>query len=131
MRFSRPLFSIAHKLYPGRAQMNRNMKVCQWSLIEQCHLKSSGFSLIFHAFQGLSMKDLKHEYSLVPLFFFMACGTALVVLYSGRLAIRGYDVSWRKQSEPWEDIKDKQYTMLPAKGVDYKSALDWRPNYKD
>ena len=81
--------------------------------------------------QGLTIKDLKHHYALVPLAVTMVGGMAMVCAYVVRLAFFNTDVSWTKTQEPYQAFKNKQFKFLNPSGLDYQKAGEAIPNYKD
>jgi len=52
-------------------------------------------------------------FQLLPLYFCIGLGGCGAFLYTLRLATRSPDVSWlnKKEAEPWNDYKDKQYKV--------------------
>ena len=78
--------------------------------------------------QGLTIKDLKHHYALVPLAVTMAGGLTMVVAYVIRLAFFNTDVSWTKTPEPYNEFRNKQFKFLNPSGLHHGLAI---PTYKD
>ncbi|XP_050432120.1 cytochrome c oxidase subunit NDUFA4 [Adelges cooleyi] len=60
---------------------------------------------------GMTLESLKKHKSLIPLFACLGVGMAGAVFYLGRLALRNPEVTWhpKKNQEPWEEYKQKQY----------------------
>ncbi|XP_033099243.1 cytochrome c oxidase subunit NDUFA4-like [Anneissia japonica] len=84
--------------------------------------------------QGLSMKTLRHHYSLVPLFISVGAGALLAAYYLGRLAIKSPDASWDRKNNPhpWTKIKpDQNIKFIGAGNVDFKNRKQHYPDYKD
>ncbi|EZA48285.1 hypothetical protein DMN91_003266 [Ooceraea biroi] len=81
--------------------------------------------------QGLNLSSLKKNPALVPLYFCMGLGGAAAALYLLRLALRSPDVSWRnkKEAEPWNDYKDKQYKFYTTKSWDENAPKTKPPEY--
>ncbi|XP_014468489.1 PREDICTED: cytochrome c oxidase subunit NDUFA4 [Dinoponera quadriceps] len=80
--------------------------------------------------QGLSASSIKKNPSLLPLYACIGAGGLLALWYTLRLAIRSPDVSWlnKKEAEPWNYYKDKQYKLLsPAR--DYSKEKSPTPEY--
>ncbi|XP_078037968.1 NADH dehydrogenase (ubiquinone) MLRQ subunit [Augochlora pura] len=74
--------------------------------------------------EGLSLSGIKKHPMLLPLFFCIGVGACGATFYLFRLAARNPDVSWlpKKNPEPWNDFKDKQYKFRsPHYGQDPKS----------
>ncbi|XP_076628552.1 NADH dehydrogenase (ubiquinone) MLRQ subunit [Colletes latitarsis] len=73
--------------------------------------------------QGLTWSSLKKNPMLLPLYFCIAVGATGSTLYLVRLATRNPDVSWfpKKNPEPWNDYKDKQYKFRTVHYTDAKS----------
>ena len=61
--------------------------------------------LTLPSFQGLTWDSLKRHYSLMPLFFAMACGGVMVIGYMARSALYGSDVTWTKDPQPYDYYK--------------------------
>lgn len=75
------------------------------------------YAAIFH-----SLKLIEHYngkvcvvccLQLLPLYFFTALGLGGAIFYTARLALRSTEVTFNKKTnpEPWNDYKDKQYTV--------------------
>ncbi|XP_068973305.1 cytochrome c oxidase subunit NDUFA4 [Bombus flavifrons] len=64
--------------------------------------------------QGLSWQTFKKNSMLAPLFFCIGFGALFSSGYLLRLAFRSPDVTWnsRKNPEPWNEYKDKEYKFI-------------------
>ncbi|XP_012542431.1 cytochrome c oxidase subunit NDUFA4 [Monomorium pharaonis] len=80
--------------------------------------------------QGLSLTSVKKHPALLPLYFCIGLGACGAFLYTLRLATRNPDVSWlnKKESEPWNYYKDKQYKFF-ATNENYAKAKSQAPEY--
>ncbi|XP_072756681.1 cytochrome c oxidase subunit NDUFA4 [Anoplolepis gracilipes] len=80
--------------------------------------------------QGASMGSLKKHPALIPLYFCIGLGGLGAFYYTLRLALRNPDVSWtnKKEAEPWNYYKDKQYKFYAPK-TDYKNLKSPAPEY--
>ncbi|CAL1677594.1 unnamed protein product [Lasius platythorax] len=80
--------------------------------------------------QGTSFTSLKKHPALMPLYFCIGLGGAMAFVYTLRLALRNPDVSWsnKKEAEPWNYYKDKQYKFY-APQTDYKDLKSPAPEY--
>ncbi|VVC34815.1 NADH-ubiquinone reductase complex 1 MLRQ subunit [Cinara cedri] len=60
---------------------------------------------------GLSIESLKKHKSLIPLFVVLGIGMSGAAFYLTRLAMKNPEVTWhpKKNQEPWEEYKQKQY----------------------
>ncbi|KAG8195399.1 hypothetical protein JTE90_001411 [Oedothorax gibbosus] len=82
--------------------------------------------------KGLSLKDLRKHYSLIPLFVILGGGMMLSAGYLARLAFFQPEVSWRKKNnpEPWNEYAEKRYKLLHVKEEpDYKKLNEQRPKF--
>ncbi|XP_076766050.1 NADH dehydrogenase (ubiquinone) MLRQ subunit [Xylocopa sonorina] len=63
---------------------------------------------------GLTWASLKKNSMLLPLFFCIGLGAIGASGYMLRLALRSPDVTWspKKNPEPWNDYKDKEYKFI-------------------
>jgi NADH dehydrogenase (ubiquinone) 1 alpha subcomplex subunit 4 len=80
--------------------------------------------------QGMSLKSLKKHTALQPLFVIMGLGMTFVVAYCIRLASRTTDVAWRKQAEPYDFYRDKQFKFMNIANRDFSTACQ-APKYKE
>ncbi len=78
----------------------------------------------------MTIESLKKHKALIPLFVIMGAGIAFVAGYCVRLATRTTDVSWKKEEEPYNAYKSKQFKFLNPSGVDYSKLGTEIPNYK-
>ena len=81
-------------------------------------------------FQGLTLSSLKHHVALQPLFAIMGLGMIMVGAYLGRLAIKTTDVSWKKEEQPYNYYRNKQFKFLNPSGYDYSKFGNEIPNYQ-
>ena len=70
-------------------------------------------TLTSHIFQGLKWKEIKHHYSLIPLWGVMGVATVIVIAYIGRL-MTNRDVNWFKREEPWNYYSDKRWKLMQS-----------------
>ncbi|XP_053980481.1 cytochrome c oxidase subunit NDUFA4 [Hylaeus volcanicus] len=78
--------------------------------------------------RGLTMSSLKKNPMLIPLFFCIGVGALGSSFYLFRLAVRNPDVTWTpgKNTEPWNEYKDKQYKFHM---IHNKNAKSPAPEY--
>ncbi|XP_071942130.1 cytochrome c oxidase subunit NDUFA4-like [Antedon mediterranea] len=84
--------------------------------------------------QGLSLKSLRHHYSLVPLFISVGAGAVLAAFYVARLAIKSPDASWDRKNNPhpWTKIKaDQNIKFLGAGTIQFDGRKQAYPDYKE
>ncbi|XP_011305828.1 cytochrome c oxidase subunit NDUFA4 [Fopius arisanus] len=64
--------------------------------------------------QGMSMKSILKNPSLIPLFTCFGIGLVGSAAYLLRLAVANPDVSWqpKKNPEPWQAYKNKEYKLI-------------------
>ncbi|XP_061390352.1 cytochrome c oxidase subunit NDUFA4-like [Musca vetustissima] len=82
--------------------------------------------------QGLSLKSIKKNPALIPLYVCVGAGALASALYTLRLATRNPDVTWNRSAnpEPWEEYKEKQYKFYsPIR--DYSKVKSPAPNYDE
>mgnify|MGYP001063742360 CR=1 FL=1 len=72
--------------------------------------------------QGLTLKSLKHHYSLWPLFGALGFAVGLGVVFSLRMLTKATDVNWRKEDLPFNAYAKKQYRMLNPTGHDFSKT---------
>ena len=80
--------------------------------------------------QGMSIKSLKKHMALQPLFVIMGLGMTFVVAYCIRLATRSTDVNWRKQDQPYDYYRDKQFKFMNIANRDFSQACQ-APKYQE
>ncbi|XP_024886024.1 NADH dehydrogenase (ubiquinone) MLRQ subunit [Temnothorax americanus] len=80
--------------------------------------------------QGTSLGSIKKNPALLPLYFCIGLGGLGAFLYTLRLATRSPDVSWlnKKEAEPWNYYKDKQYKFYATKD-EYSKSKSPAPEY--
>ncbi|KAG5328727.1 NDUA4 oxidase, partial [Acromyrmex charruanus] len=80
--------------------------------------------------KGLNFTSMKQHPALLPLYFCLGLGAAGAAFYMLRLASRNPDVSWlnKKESEPWNDYKIKQYKFYATKD-EISNAKSPAPEY--
>ncbi|XP_015430780.1 PREDICTED: cytochrome c oxidase subunit NDUFA4 [Dufourea novaeangliae] len=78
--------------------------------------------------QGLTIASLKKNPMLLPLFLCIGVGAVGSSLYLMRLAFRDPDVTWftKKNPEPWNEYKDKDYKFM---NVHHKNMKSPAPEY--
>ncbi len=68
-------------------------------------LAKNNFTFLYCFFpQGMTLSSLKHHSALIPLFVIMGAGMAMVVAFSVRSITKTYDVSWKKEEDPYQVI---------------------------
>ncbi|XP_018314441.1 cytochrome c oxidase subunit NDUFA4 [Mycetomoellerius zeteki] len=80
--------------------------------------------------QGMSLTSVKKHPALLPLYFCLGLGACGAAYYVYRLAAHSPDVSWlnKKESEPWNAYKTKQYKFYATKD-EISSAKSSAPEY--
>ncbi len=61
--------------------------------------------------QGMTLSSLKHHSALIPLFVIMGAGMAMVVAFSVRSITKTYDVSWKKEEDPYQVIWNASFCL--------------------
>ena len=83
----------------------------------------------------MTLKGLKTEWSLLPLFGVITVAMSGVVWYCWRLAFRNEVVNWTKVEEPWNKFADKEFKIFKVNdGLhdkrhvpdEFKEALNYR-----
>uniref|UniRef100_A0A224Z3V9 NADH dehydrogenase (Ubiquinone) 1 alpha subcomplex subunit 4 n=1 Tax=Rhipicephalus zambeziensis TaxID=60191 RepID=A0A224Z3V9_9ACAR len=79
--------------------------------------------------RSFSIQGMKRHPALIPLVAIVGVGMAGAVFYTARLALRNPDVSWnKKNTEPWQEFKDKQYKFWSSKEYSSLPKTD-RPEF--
>merc|ERR1712066_74224 len=86
---------------------------------------------------GLKWKEIKHHYSLIPLWGVMGVATVIVIAYIGRL-MTNRDVNWFKREEPWNYYSDKRWKLMQSPEgnptvhkTEFNNPQCQAPKYKD
>ncbi|XP_037955647.1 NADH dehydrogenase [ubiquinone] 1 alpha subcomplex subunit 4-like 2 [Teleopsis dalmanni] len=63
--------------------------------------------------EGLTFRSIMRHPSLIPLYMCVVGGLGSAAYYSHRVATKSPDIIWdrKKNPEPWQEYKDKQYKM--------------------
>ena len=77
--------------------------------------------------KGLTIKSIKANPALIPLYGFVGLGVGMAALYVVRLATQHPEVAWSRASKgrPFDEYEHKQYKFL-SQTVDFKN-LPERP----
>ncbi len=59
----------------------------------------------------MTLSSLKHHSALIPLFVIMGAGMAMVVAFSVRSITKTYDVSWKKEEDPYQVILNTTFCL--------------------
>ncbi len=59
----------------------------------------------------MTLSSLKHHSALIPLFVIMGAGMAMVVAFSVRSITKTYDVSWKKEEDPYQVILNTAFCL--------------------
>ena len=81
--------------------------------------------------QGMTIESLKRHYDLIPIMFLIGLAIVYPVLYTGRLALKATDVTWKKELQPYEDYAAREYKFLNPSGNKLAAAPSPRPNYEN
>ncbi|XP_043580112.1 cytochrome c oxidase subunit NDUFA4 [Bombus pyrosoma] len=75
--------------------------------------------------QGLTWQTFRKNSMLAPLFFCIGFGALMSSSYLLRLAFRSPDVTWntKKNPEPWNEYKDKEYKFMSPQNKPKQYAL--------
>ena len=79
----------------------------------------------------MTVRSLKHHFALWPLFVTMALGMAFVGANIVRGLTKTHDISWKKEAEPYNAYRSKQYKFINSSGYDYSKLGTEIPKYKD
>ena len=80
--------------------------------------------------QGLTVASLKTHYSLLPLYGALGFAMTVMVLYCIRLATKPTDISWKKDHEPWEYYRHREFKLVNPTKIDHSTACK-APDYKN
>jgi len=72
---------------------------------------------------GLTWSEMKHHYSVIPMWGLTIIAVAMAGTYVYRLASKHPEVSWtKKNSEPWNDYRNQQYKFRNVNDRDYSNS---------